>query len=135
MITVAGVTGPGAAQFNGSFPIYGATDPDHLDQFKFWMTAVPSGPPQGTSWTASRMVFPFDQLMQNVVSANTAVHLGPGVFQTRGWRYLVYGPPPVQNTTVGWEPKSGQLLQGGHGTVTQDELTTFIEDAAILALL
>ena len=44
VVTIAGVTGPGAAQFNGNFPIYGKSG----NTFKYWMYAVPGGSPQGT---------------------------------------------------------------------------------------
>ena len=100
VITIAGVTGAGAGQFNGSFPIYGKSG----TTFKYWMSAVPGGAAQGTNWTAARQVFRFDDLMKNTVGANVAVHLGPGVFETRG-------------SSV-WQPKSGQKLRGSGIAVT-----------------
>jgi len=100
VITIAGVTGAGAGQFNGSFPIYGKSG----TTFKYWMSAVPGGAAQGTNWTAARQVFRFDELMKNTVGANVAVHLGPGTFQTRG--------------SLVWQPKSGQKLRGSGIAVT-----------------
>ncbi|MEK9136133.1 MAG: hypothetical protein AAB393_03335, partial [Bacteroidota bacterium] len=46
----------------------------------------------------------FDQFM-NGVAVNTTIHLGPGVFQTRGGR-------GVNQALYGWLPKSGQRVVG-----------------------
>lgn len=83
VITISGVTGAGAAQFNGTFVIYliGTTS------FKYWMSAVPSAAAGGTI-VASKLTFPFDPIMSGSV-AGTVFRLGPGTIQTRGkdrWR-------------------------------------------------
>ena len=98
VITIAGVTGAGTAQFNGTFPIYSKT----TDTFKYYMNAVPRGASAGSP-TSARVIFPFDELMKNF-PANTAIRLGPGVFETRGQLY--------------WKPKSGQKITGSGIDVT-----------------
>src|SRR2546425_378167 len=98
VVTIGGVTGAGAAQFNGTFPIYGKTN----NTFKYYMTATPGGASAGTI-TSSKVIFQFDELMKNFPT-NTTVRLGPGVFQTRSQLY--------------WKPKSGQKIIGSGIDVT-----------------
>ncbi len=106
VVTIAGVTGSGAATWNGTFPIYNATA--NIYQFQYYLQAVPADVVSGSP-TASKLTFLFDSLM-SLMPANTTVHLGAGVFPTRGRAGAYYA--------AGWTPKSGQKILGSGMEVT-----------------
>src|SRR6266545_3145444 len=86
VVIIEGVTGAGAAQFNGRFSIYGLT----ATTFKYKMLADPAGSIVITNATCAKVTFPLDDVLYTVALENTTVHLGPGVFETRGMSQL-YG--------------------------------------------
>src|SRR5882762_3927337 len=81
VVSIAGVTGSGAAQFNGRFSIYNASG----STFQYAMLQTPAGSAGVTNATCARVSFPIDQLLDEVALENTSVHLGPGVIETRGF--------------------------------------------------
>ena len=62
----------------------------------------------------------FDTLMASI-PANTTIHLGPGVFETRGCANDIAG---------GWEPKSGQRIVGSGMGITVLKLVEAVSTAA-----
>ena len=114
VVTVSGVTGLGAARWNGTFPIYGVG----VGSFKYYMTAIPdANPTNGDVILGSKVVsFPFDDLM-NSFPANVRVHLGPSPtgqpFLTRGYADGVAG---------GYQPKPGMNIIGSGIDVTTLQL-------------
>src|SRR5438067_80574 len=103
VVTIAGVTGAGAAQFNGRFSIYGVSG----NTFKYAMLAVPAGSISFTNATCARVVFQFDELLFPGFPEYTAIRLGPGVFETRG-----------SSQSGGWSPKNGWRIIGSGIEVT-----------------
>ena len=101
VVTIAGVTGTGAQYYSGTFVIYGVTP----NSFNYWMAGDPGGSASG-SITCARTYYRFDEIIATV-PANTTVHLGPGLFLTRG--YLDGDPPAI---------KSGQKFRGSGMRVT-----------------
>ena len=96
VVTIAGVTGAGAPYYNGTFPIYSVA----TYTFKYYMAADP-GASAGGAITCSKVIFQFDDLMRTM-QPSTTIHLGPGVFQTRGFALDVGG----------WQAAAGQKIQG-----------------------
>jgi hypothetical protein len=80
VITISGATGADGKYYNGTFVIYGAT----ANTFQYWMAGEPAGDAAGTI-TCARTHYRFDEVLPTI-AANTAIHLGPGVFLTRGYR-------------------------------------------------
>src|SRR5439155_22279133 len=102
VVTIAGVTGPGAQYYNGAFVIYSVM----TNSFKYWMRGTPGGTAPGTI-TCAGTIYQFDEIFA-LLGANTAIHLGPGEFLTRG-----YG-----ESAGGAQPKSGQKISGSGIWVT-----------------
>jgi hypothetical protein len=96
-IKISGVTGSGKRFFNGTFVIYEVAP----TSFKYWMRGLPEEAAGGTI-TCARVVYLFDAVMA-AMPANSAIHLGPGVFETMGF---------APNITGGWTPKTGQKILG-----------------------
>jgi hypothetical protein len=105
VVTIDGVTGTGAKFFNGRFVIYSVPN---ANSFKYWMTADPGTSSASGTITGSRTFFQFDEIMSSLL-ANTTIHLGPGVFETRGFTLA---------TPSNWQPKSGWKLLGSGMVVT-----------------
>lgn len=124
IVTIAGVTGNGADCWNGTFATYDVTDQTH---FKYLMKAEPSAAAAGFPVGALKWGYWSGQPLRNRFP-HTRVHLGPGVFETRGCRPVVnasggaqgqwengIGPQPK----TGWFPNTGQKIQGaGMGLTT-----------------
>ncbi len=106
VVTIAGVTGGGAADWNGTFVIFttGATT------FKYTMAAEPAAGASG-SITAAKVVYRFDDIMRPMPE-NTLIHLGRGVFETRGF-------DPGRSEQLNWTIRAGQRILGsGMGVTT-----------------
>jgi hypothetical protein len=102
MVIITGVAGLGSSVWNGTFGIYNVL----ASTFNFLLskeTANPQGNP-----TAIRMTFEFDNVMRDV-PPHTRIHLGPGIFKTRGF---------APNDARGWQPKTGQKIVGAGVNVT-----------------
>lgn len=108
VVTISGVTGAGADQFNGSFPIYDST----AGSFNYWMEATPAAGADGSAITCAKMTFPFDDLML-ALRENSLIRLGPGVICTRGAHDDAPGSPWQH-----WKPKNGQRIVGSGMDVT-----------------
>src|SRR5256885_2163037 len=107
-VKLAGVTGGGAAQFNGTFPIYSVTS----NTFKYRMVTVPGAPSAGTITSSKATAYQFDALM-NSFGEYTTIHLGPGTFETRGYSNEAFsGGHPT------WQPKKGMKILGSSIDVT-----------------
>ena len=76
------------------------------NSFKYWMRGTPGGTAPGTI-TCARTIYQFDEIFA-LLGANTAIHLGPGEFLTRGYGESAGGP----------QPKSGQKISGSGISVT-----------------
>ena len=100
VVTIAGATGAGAQYYNGAFVIYGAA----TNTFKYWMLVNPGGTATGAITCARTF---FDEIIGNV-AANTTIHLGLGIFQTKGF----------SQEAGGWQPKTGQKIVGSGMDVT-----------------
>jgi hypothetical protein len=107
VVMMAGVSGVGAAQFNGRFSIYLLTPPDPK-KFRYAMLKEPDGPGTVSNATCARVFFQFDELMYPGFPEYTAIHLGPGVFETRGSSQAIGG----------WFPKNGWKIIGSGMEVT-----------------
>jgi hypothetical protein len=104
VVMISGVTGMGSAQFNGRFSIYGKT----TNTFQYAMASLPAGGISITDAKCAKVLFQFDELMYPGFAEYTAIHLGPGVIETRGF----------SQATGGWSPKSGQKIIGSGIDVT-----------------
>ncbi len=103
VVAISGVTDP---LYNGAFVIYGVTS----NQFKYYLPSAPGGSGSGSAILSARQIFRLDDRMRET-AANTAIHVGPGLFQTRG-----YG---CGNAAIDWKPKNGQKIRGsGIGVTT-----------------
>src|SRR2546426_5334996 len=106
----------------GSFPIYGRTS----TSFKYYMQSIPAAGAAASS-VAKKLSFRFDEAMTSA-PRNTTVHIGPGLFQTRG-----HGPG---EDTKGWTVKSGQKIRGAGIEVTTLKLMyAYIRDRSFAAIL
>ncbi len=112
VVTISGVTGAGAAQWNGTFIIYGVD----TNTFKYYMTRVPAAASAGTIMAAKVLAFRFDDRM-NSLPEKTRVHLGPTPagrpFLTRGF---------AENVTGGWQLKTGMKISGSGTDATMLQL-------------
>jgi hypothetical protein len=109
VVTIDGVTGTWAAQWNGTFLIYGVTS----NSFKYRMNTTPGGAAGGLPVKAQKVLgYRFDDLM-SALGANTRVHLGPTSankpFLTRGY---------ATSATSGWQAKAGMKIVGSGVDVT-----------------
>src|SRR5688572_10530133 len=104
VVKISGVTGTGMDQYNGRFSIYGATS----TTFNYTMISPPGASPASGTITCARVKFPFDELMNPGFPEYTTVHLGPGLFETRGFSQI----------NNGWQPKSGYKIIGSGIDVT-----------------
>ena len=107
LVTISGVTGDDAEIWNGTFGIYGVSD----YSFKYYMKKPPAPFPPGSP-ICNRLTLLFDQVMRDA-PANIKIHIGPGVFQTRGF---------APNDARGWQPKTGQNIVGAGIDVTTVQL-------------
>ncbi len=101
-VAIAGATGTGAAYYNGSFRLLSTTP----TSFKYKMSQDPGASASGavTCQLDPRL---FDAWM-NRAGTHTTIHLGPGIFETRGYGEAVYG----------WQPRDGQRILGSGMGVT-----------------
>ncbi len=105
VVTISGVTGPFATNWNGTFGIYEISE----FGFRYFMKkAVPPAQPVPGSPQCVRLTFPFDEIMRNAPE-KIKMHIGPGVFQTRGF---------AVGDDRGWQPKTGQKIIGAGFDVT-----------------
>jgi hypothetical protein len=87
--------------------IYGVT----TFTFKYHMRIRP-GPSAAGNPQVSLLTFPFDEILSQI-SANTQIHIGPGIFQTRGF---------APNDSRGWQPKTRQKIVGAGVDITTLQL-------------
>ena len=104
VVTIKGVTGTGAAQYNGRFSIYDASG----SIFKYAMLSSPGASPASETISCAKVLFQFDELMWPGFAEYTTVRLGPGLFETRGF----------SQRWGGWYPKSGWKIIGSGIDVT-----------------
>jgi hypothetical protein len=109
VVTIDGVTGNGAAQWNGTFLIYSVTS----TTFKYYMNAAPSAAASGLPVSALKVLgYRFDDIM-SALSANTTVRLGPTSasrpFLTKGYKDGGGG---------GWQAKADMKIIGSGVDVT-----------------
>src|SRR5207249_7708121 len=97
IIVVDGATGTDGELYNGTFPIYGVTQ----NAFNYEMLDTPGANASG-SLTCTLDPYQFDAVMRTL-QANTAVHLGPGTFETKGFSTMA---------PASWQPKAGQKFLG-----------------------
>jgi hypothetical protein len=114
VVKILGVTGPFAAIWNGTFGIYEVSE----FGFRYFMKkSLPPDQPVEGNPTGARLTFPFDEVMREI-PPNTRIHLGPGVFQTRG-----FGTDAVGTTDErGFQVKSGWKIVGSGMDVTTLQL-------------
>jgi hypothetical protein len=109
IVKISGATGTGANYLNATFRISNAT----ATTFQFELTAsgvVPAGNP-----TCSKVIYLFDEMMR-AISESSIIHLGVGIFETRG---LTAGyNPSDQYTYLGWLSKPGQKIVGAGRDIT-----------------
>jgi hypothetical protein len=118
VVTVSGASGADGAFYSGTFVIYGVT----ANAFKYWMSGSPAGAASGTIRCAATS-YGFDDALA-AAAANTAVHVGPGTFLTRGYRQG--GNPTI---------KSGQKIIGsGIGVTTIKLVNTSIVNGVYAVL-
>jgi len=97
VVEISGVTGPQTGPWNGTFGIYNVSP----TKFNYLMGQTPLAP--GGTPLAVRLTFPFDELMREKVHEDAFIHLGPGVFQTRGF---------APNDARGFQARSGWKIVG-----------------------
>jgi hypothetical protein len=102
MVIITGVAGLGSSVWNGTFGIYNVL----ASTFNFLLSKETANPQANP--TAIRMTFEFDNVMRDV-PPHTRIHLGPGIFKTRGF---------APNDARGWQPKTGQKIVGAGVNVT-----------------
>jgi len=122
VVNISGVTGSGSSAWNGTFPIYSASG----NTFRYYMAAPPSAAPGGGDIILSaKVIFRFDDVMR-AAPANSRIHIGPGVFETRGYA----GGSPHD-----WQAKSGQSIVGsGMGVTTLRIVQAALRDKLYLAI-
>jgi hypothetical protein len=126
MITISGVTNN--IYFSGTFQIHEAS----ASSFKYWMLDTPDAGSAAGTITCWRERERFDALMRTI-GPNTQVHLGPGVFETKGYAPSVAGMPAGQPAASGaWNVQSGQKISGSGMGITTLKLVniSFPEHAA-----
>ncbi len=107
LVEISGVEGSSQDRWNGTFGIYGVTN----STFKYYMKREVAHPAAGNP-RAVRLIFLFDEVMRNA-PASIRIHVGPGVFQTRGF---------AVGDDRGWQPKTGQKIVGAGFDVTTLQL-------------
>ncbi len=107
VVEVSGVDGDSSGKWNGAFTIFGTT----TVTFYYYMHKPAADPPLGKP-ACARLRFCFDEVMRNA-PAKIKIHIGPGVFQTRGF---------AANDDRGWQPKTGQNIVGAGFDVTTLQL-------------
>jgi hypothetical protein len=120
VVSVTGVTGPGAAFWNGTFPVYDVVG----NEFRFWMKRngtvlspqdVPA-PGAGDQITVAKITYRFDDVMRQLAAQpNTflRIHIGPGTFETRGFAEAAINSRPQV-----WWPRRGMHISGSGIDVT-----------------
>jgi hypothetical protein len=102
---ISGATGTSDFCWNGTFVI---TEVPSTTSFKFLLKSDPASA-AGGSPVCAQPIYHFDQIIQQT-QANTTIHIGPGVFETRGMG---------DSDRPGWHCKSGQRFLGaGMGLTT-----------------
>ncbi len=99
VVTISGVTGTGASQWNGTFPVQ--VPPGSTTTFKYLMNATPAAPASGTI-LAAKNIYRFDNVMR-ALGDGVCVHIGPGVFETRGFDV-------GRNQALNWTIRPGQHI-------------------------
>jgi len=101
IVEISGVTGLQTEPWNGVFGIYNVS----ATKFHYVLGRTALNP-QGNP-TAVRITFPFDDIMA-AVPPNIKIHLGPGVYQTRGFGTDASGAVDAR----GFQAKSGWQITG-----------------------
>jgi len=108
VVTISGVGGTGAPQWNGTFVISSASG----NTFNYTMSAVPAGAASlsGSSFAAKR-IYRFDDVMRSL-GDGCLIHIGAGVFETRGF-------DPGRVVSLNWMMRPGHAIKGsGMGVTT-----------------
>lgn len=99
-IRITGATGNDAKYYNGAFIIFDASG----DTFKYRMKGKPAASASGALSGAKVTAYRFDDVMRGLSTlTNIRIHIGPGVFETKGYT-------PLNLTS--WQPKSGWKIIG-----------------------
>ena len=106
LVTIRGATGSDAHLWNGMFVI---TDAPSLSSFKYTLNQAPVETTAAGNPACAQPIYHFDEIMR-AIQHHTAVHIGPGIFETKG---------DAGGTAGGWFPKSSQRIIGaGMGLTT-----------------
>lgn len=105
-------TGAAAPSYNGPYQIRVAGLPS--SQFKCYLDFPATASLTGTAVSVKR-IFLLDQLFRSLTQPNLAIHLGPGVFETRGNTLVNLG-------SQGWEVRPGWKIRGSGIDVTTMKL-------------
>jgi hypothetical protein len=126
MVRISGVTGPDATYWNGDFIIYEANATTFKYRMQYHRTNGLPAAAEGNP-SAATLSFPFDYVMKNLVEGNSIIHLGPGVFETRGFNYAT--------AAIGWQAKSGQRILGSGIGATTLRLVQRPEDPGLAGVI
>jgi hypothetical protein len=74
----------------------------------------------------TRIIYRFDEVMR-AAPANSVIHLGPGIFETRGLSSLHYADFSQHLLSMGYFPKNGQKVRGSGIDVTVLKLVHAID--------
>src|SRR5690242_2599405 len=120
VVTIAGATGATGPYYNGTFNIFSVT----ANSFKYQMSQDPGADATGSNITCQLDPHMFDFWMRRV-APYCGVHIGPGVFETRG-----NGGAPG-----GWQPQSHQRIAGSGIDVTTLKLVeAAVQDGSYAAV-
>jgi hypothetical protein len=79
--------------------------------FYYRIATVPASDASYTGVSCARIIYRFDEVMR-LLGENTAIHIGPGVFETRGF-------DPGRSEQINWTIRAGQKIVGsGMGVTT-----------------
>jgi hypothetical protein len=107
------------ASFAGTFPILGAHGANHSFRFRLTCSSLPADVSTALSCAVTKQVYRFDEVMRSA-PVYSVIHLGPGVFETRGGAPIyVANDPDWTLLYVGYALRAGQRLLGsGLGATT-----------------
>ncbi len=124
VVAIRGVTGAGAAYWNGNFPIFNVSVVNNVVTFSYWVRRKGSVlspdpvplPTQGDTILIAKLVFRFDDLMHQLTAlpdTSALIHIGAGVFETRGSEESSFSIRPQL-----WQPKRRMKFRGSGMDVT-----------------
>jgi len=125
IVLIKGISYPNGELLNGSFWVTPVTGQPSQFTYSVYYSplnqypAPPAGALTTSGVTCQKDPFLFDAVMRSLAPTNPVrVHLGPGVFETKGYQYSFRDGGLIANTGVSWKAFAGLKMRGSGLDVT-----------------